>query len=357
MVSLHHKRALRISVDLGAIQHNLAVARIRSGGQKLFAVVKADAYGHGAVQVATALDQADGFAVVTLAEAVELRDASIDKPILVLQGALDQHECEAFTQYQLWPVIHCEDQMHWFAQLPNLHQLRAWIKIDTGMGRLGFQLNEVEKILSSDVRLNWFGALTHFASADEPENHLTERQIQSFNSLTQHMNVQRSLANSAGILAWPASQAQWARPGIMLYGSNPIQNQSMEDESLKLAMRVTAPLISLKRYKAGDTVGYAASYVCAEPTKIGYIAIGYGDGLPRVLDQHASVSLNGHICPIVGRVSMDSIAINVGHTQKAQLGDEAVLWGAEHPIEILAKAAHTISYELMTSIQGQRIYI
>jgi len=221
--------------------------------------------------------------------------------------------------------------LHWFAQVPNVHQLRTWIKIDTGMGRLGFQPDEFKKILASDSTLKWFGAITHFASADEPDSHLTEQQIQSFNSLTQHMNVQRSLANSAGILAWPGSQAQWARPGIMLYGSNPIQSQSIEKESLQLAMRVTAPLISLKRYKAGDTVGYAASYVCVEPTNIGYVAIGYGDGLPRVLDQHASVSLNGHVCPIVGRVSMDSIAINVGHVQNAQLGDEVVLWGVEQP--------------------------
>lgn len=351
-----HKRALRISIDLDAIRQNLALARIRSGGQNLFAVVKADAYGHGAVKVATALDQADGFAVVTLAEAIELRDASIDKPILVLHGARDRHESAAFAQYQLWPVIHCEDQLNWFAQLPNPIQLQAWIKIDTGMGRLGFQPDELAKVLTSDSGLNWFGALTHFASADETENCLTERQIQSFNSLTQHMNVQKSMANSAAILAWPGSQSQWARPGIMLYGSSPIESPPGEEVPLRLAMRVTAPLISLKRYKAGDTIGYGARYVCAEPKRIGYIAIGYGDGLPRALDEHASVSLNGQLCPIVGRVSMDTIAIDLSLAQNPQLGDEAVLWGGEHPIEILAKAAATISYELMTSIRGPREY-
>jgi len=352
-----NKRALRISVDLGAIRDNLALARLRSGGQNLFAVVKADAYGHGAVKVATALNQADGFAVVTLAEAIELRDASIDKPILVLHGARDQNESAAFAQYKLWPVIHCKDQLNWFAQLPNSSQLQAWIKIDTGMGRLGFQPDELDKILASDCGLNWFGALTHFASADETENHLTERQIQSFNNLTRHKVLQRSMANSAAILAWPGSQAQWARPGIMLYGANPIQSQLTEEVPLRLAMRVSAPLISIKRYKAGETIGYAASYVCSEPKYIGYIAIGYGDGLPRALDQHASVLLNGQICQIVGRVSMDTIAIDLSRIQNAKLGDEAVLWGVEHPIEILANAAGTVSYELMTSIRGQRVYI
>jgi len=356
MTSEHHKRALRVSINLDAIQHNLTVAKSRSDGQKLFAVVKADAYGHGAVQVATALDRADGFAVVTVAEAVELRDASIDKPILVLQGAHDRAECEAFEQYQLWPTIHCMDQLHWFAQMPNVHQLPAWIKIDSGMGRLGFQADEARKVLASDYGVKWFGAMTHFACADETEKQLTESQIQSFAALTQHLDVQKSLANSAAILAWPGSKAHWARPGIMLYGSNPIQCDTKQDVPLRLAMRVTAPLVSRKRYKAGDSIGYAASYECANPMSIGYLAIGYGDGFPRVLDRHASVLLNGQICPIVGRVSMDSIAIDLSRTENAQLGDEAVLWGVEHPIDILAKSANTISYELMTSIRGQRNY-
>ncbi len=356
MIPIRHKRALRIRVDLGAIQKNLTLAKLRSGGQKLFAVVKADAYGHGAVQVAKALDQADGFAVVTVAEAIELRDALIDKPILVIQSAHDRHECAACAHYQLWPVIHCMDQLQWFAQVPNAHQLRAWIKIETGMGRLGFQPDEVKKVLIKNHGLNWYGAMTHFASADDPHNRLTDRQIQSFNRLTQHMNVQQSLANSAAILAWPDSQAHWARPGIMLYGSNPVQSQTRDQTPLRLAMRVTAPLISVKRYKAGDSVGYAADYVCAESMSVGYIAIGYGDGFPRVLDRNASVLLNGRICPIIGRVSMDSIAIDLSKVKNAQLGDEAVVWGVEHPIEILASAANTITYELMTSIRGPRDY-
>jgi len=357
MNSLHHKRALRISIDLRAIQHNLELARTSSDGQNLFAVVKADAYGHGSVQVASALDQADGFAVVTLAEAVELREASINKPILVLHSAHNQKECAVFAQYNLWPVIHCTDQLHWFAELPNSHQLQAWIKIDTGMGRLGFHPDEVQKILTSDLSLSWYGAMTHFANADVPDDQLTEQQIQSFHTLTQNLNVQCSLANSAAILAWPASKGHWARPGIMLYGSNPIQSQSKMDVPLRPAMRVTAPLISRKRYKAGSTIGYAASYVCASPMDVGYIAVGYGDGFPRVLDRHASVFLNGQTCPIIGRVSMDTIAVDLSRAENSKLGDEAVLWGEEHPVEILANSADTISYELMTSIRGPRAYI
>jgi len=355
--SLIHRRALRVRIDLSAIRHNLEVARARSGQQKLFAVVKADAYGHGASRVACALDRADGFAVVTVAEAVELRDALVTKPILVLQGARTQDECEAFEQYQLWPVVHCMDQLQWFAQLAEAGRLKPWIEIDTGMGRLGFQPDEARKVLDKNYGLNWFGAMTHFASADEAKNQHTAQQIQSFNTLTQSLNMQKSLANSAAVLAWPESTADWARPGIMLYGANPMQNQPALDASLRLAMRVTAPLVARKQYKAGDTIGYAASYVCPESMNIGYLAIGYGDGLPRVLNRHASVYLNGAECPIIGRVSMDSIAIDLSNTMCAQLGDEAVLWGEEHSIDVLAKAANTISYELMTTIKGKREYI
>lgn len=351
-----HRRALRISVDLGAIQTNLEIARSCSDGQKLFAVVKADAYGHGAVRVAQALDTADGFAVVTLAEAIELRDASISKPILVLQGAHAKSECSAFEQYQLWPVIHCMDQLRWFSELPAAQKLQAWLKLDTGMGRLGFSPDELQGILAKNCGLNWFGAMTHFANADDPEHQQTEQQLRVFNTHTQHLAMQKSVANSAAILAWPNSKANWARPGIMLYGSNPIQKPLAVDVALRLAMRVTAPLISRKRYKAGHPIGYAASFVCSEPMNIGYIGIGYGDGLPRVLDRHASVYLNGRACPIVGRMSMDSIAIDLGRAEHDQLTDEAVLWGVEHPIEILANSANTISYELMTSIKGHRTY-
>jgi len=222
MSAIRHKRALRISVDLGAIQHNLAVAKSASGGQKLFAVVKADAYGHGAVAVAQALTQADGFAVVTLAEAIELRKASITQPILVLQSARTAQECEAFAQYQLWPVIHCQEQLEWFAQTQAVANLQAWLKIDTGMGRLGFMPHEVPAILESSPGIQWFGAMTHFASADEPDKTQTAEQIALFESLTEQFSVQKSMANSAGVLAWPTSKADWARPGIMLYGSNPI---------------------------------------------------------------------------------------------------------------------------------------
>ena len=352
-----HKRALRIHIDLTAIQHNLAIARQRAGGQKLFAVVKADAYGHGAVRVAQALDQADGFAVVTLAEAIELRMAGITQPILVLQSAQAKNECGAFHQYQLWPVIHCADQLRWFNESANTEPLNAWLKVDTGMGRLGFQPNEARDVLAQQQSIHWMGIMTHFASADAPQSAQTTQQIMAFSHVAGMHSLQRSLANSAGVLAWPDSQADWARPGIMLYGSNPVDRAHKSAQApLKAAMRVVAPLISIKRFSAGDTIGYAASYTCPESMSVGYVAVGYGDGLPRVLSPSAGVYLNGHVCAVIGRVSMDSIAIDLRGVVNAQLGDHAQLWGPDHAVEHLADAANTISYELFTSIKGERLY-
>ena len=352
-----NKRALRIVVDLGAIQHNFNVARRCSHGQKIFAVVKADAYGHGAVVVANALEGADAFAVVTVNEAVELREGSINKPILVLQGPQSQADCETFLQHKLWPVVHCEEQLQWFADSIDTTKLQPWLKVDTGMGRLGFLPERAQALLSENAGVNWFGVLTHFAMADELDNPITKNQIDNFNLIQTKPTTQKSLANSAGLLAWPDAQADWARPGIMLYGANPILNKSDSKIALHAAMRVSAPLISRKQFSAGSRIGYGGTYRCPESMPIGYIAIGYGDGLPRVLDDSACVWVAGQRCPIVGRVSMDSIAVDLRGLDHIELGAEVVLWGPEHSVDVMASAANTISYELLTSIKGVRTYI
>lgn len=354
-----NNRALTIAVDLNAIRHNLNIAKQASANQKIFAVVKADAYGHGAVRVAQALEAADGFAVVTLNEAIELREAFITQPILVLQSAQCQSEASAFVQYNLWPVIHCEEQLNWFGNLEDAAQLKCWLKIDTGMGRLGFSPDRAQTILNEQAKLNWFGMLTHFASADQLDKQTTAEQIIRFNAIEAPKAIQKSMANSAAVLAWAEANADWARPGIMLYGSNPIVDDHGKTLGAQLmpAMRVTTPLISIKSFPAGANIGYGGTYQCAETMTIGYAAIGYGDGIPRVLDESATVLVAGQECPVVGRVSMDSIAIDLREVTKAYVGMEVVLWGPEHSVEIFAKAADTISYELYTSIKGVREYV
>ena len=246
--------------------------------------------------------------------------------------------------------------MEWFKKQKNTDGLLPWLKTDTGMGRLGFAPDRTQELLTSDAGLDWSGVLTHFASADQLHNPMTQDQIKLFDTLEIAESVQKSLANSAGILGWPSAHADWARPGIMLYGSNPLDNARENDAQLRSAMRVSAPLIACKQFESGAPVGYCGSFICPQPMKIAYAAIGYGDGLPRVLNDAATVWIAGHCCPVVGRVSMDSIAIDVTGLDHIGVGSEVVLWGPEHSIDVLAKAANTISYELMTAIKGPREY-
>ncbi|MBX2879867.1 MAG: alanine racemase [Granulosicoccus sp.] len=375
-------RSVSITIDLSAISANLATARRLSGGTKLFATVKADAYGHGAVQVATALSAAesmhsisqgssqpidhcavskdgyaDGFAVVTIDEAIELRQAGIAQPILVLQGPQARDDCDELVHYKLWPVIHDRHQLSWFNQNKNVSKLDSWLKVDSGMGRLGVLPAEAELILAKTSQIRWRGLLTHFACADETENPYTEKQIDTFFGIHTTRKLERSLANSAAVLAWPRAHADWSRPGIMLYGHNPLDRPLPDGVKLHPAMSVRAPLISVKHLPAGSGIGYGQSWHCPEDMPIGYVALGYRDGLPRVLAEGATVTIGGVVCPIVGRVSMDSVAVDLRQCPSVEPGAMAEFWGSDTPIDTLAKAAGTINYELLTAIRGQMEYV
>ncbi len=371
-----HLRSVKIQIDLSAIRANLATARHCSGGSRQFATIKADAYGHGAVAVAQALSggvdsldsdpaisqrehaagDADGFAVVTLGEAMELRQAGIRQPILVLQGPQSADACLDMQQHTLWPVIHDAEQYNWYRQCVERQELAAWLKIDSGMGRLGVQPAEAEAILARDDGIRWYGVMTHFACADELDNPFTQHQINAFNTVRYSQKLQRSLANSAAVLGWPSAQADWARPGIMLYGCNPLDRPLPEDVTLTPAMTVKAPLLAVKLMTSGSGIGYAQTYHCKEDMPVGYAAAGYRDGIPRVLDSHAAVTVAGARCPIIGRVSMDSLAIDLRNAPGASTGDLVEFWGPDASIDELARAAGTINYELLTSIRGKRSY-
>ncbi|MGK0284191.1 MAG: alanine racemase [Patiriisocius sp.] len=370
------RRSVSININLAAIRQNLATARRITGGARVFATIKADAYGHGAVPVAHALSPticqydiaregnspackgeiADGFAVVSVDEALELRHSGIVKPILVLQGPQSPDACELMHQENLWPVIHDLEQYEWYRQLNLKQSLSAWLKVDTGMGRLGVSIEDANRILHTDDGVNWIGLMTHFACADEPNNPFTEHQLSKFNEVNIRAGMFKSLANSAATLAWPKTHQDWVRPGVMLYGCNPLDGKLPEGVNLVPAMNVEAPLISAKILSAGAGVGYAQSWHCPVAMPVGYVALGYRDGLPRVLDKNATVSINGQLCPIIGRVSMDSIAIDLRGVSNIKPGAHAQFWGAAADIDQLAKAAATINYELLTSIRGCRQY-
>lgn len=345
-------RAVRITVDSAALRHNLAIVRQRSAGAKVFAVVKADAYGHGAVSVARALPDCDGFAVVTCAEAAQLRDAGIGAPLLVMQGVRSAADAAMCRALGLWPAVHHASQLSLMtAEAPPL---QAWLKVDTGMGRLGVMPDEVPALLArTDVA--WQGVMTHLACADDPGNAHAKAQMARFEALALPTGLARSLGNSAAISAWTDAAAEWVRPGLMLYGCNPLDGVALPaDVALQPVMSAVAPLISIKRYAAGTGIGYAQRYRCLEEMPVGYAAIGYADGLPRVLDARADVLIDGQRCPIVGRVSMDSIAIDLRTVPNAQIGQDVMLWGPGQPVERLAEAAGTIAYELLTGIRGER---
>ena len=366
-------RGVSVTVDLGAVRANLVEARRLAGGGRLFAVVKADAYGHGAVAVARALARpdapaaarADGFAVVTVGEALELREGGVTAPVLVLQGPRDEADAALCAEAGLWPVLHDESQIDWYRRwrtgLAAATEPEAWLKVDTGMGRLGVRPERVGELLRGGG-VRWRGVTSHLACADEPGGEHARDQIARFAALDVPAGLERSLANSAAVIAWPSARHDWARPGLMLYGCDPLVDAPRADgwpprPALRPAMRATTTLLSVKTMEAGQGVGYAQTWRCPERMPVGLARVGYADGLPRVLDARARVGVGEADCPIVGRVSMDSIAIDLRAAPGARVGDEVELWGGRRSVDALAAAAGTIAYELLTGIRGRRRYV
>jgi len=355
-------RRVTVKVDVGSIVQNLAAARLCCPESKIFAVIKADAYGHGAVACADALAGArcDGLAVVYPGEALVLRDARIDLPILVLQGPHSADEARMLADKQLWAVIHDLSQLQILDKLTLPRTLKVWLKVDTGMGRMGLSLEQfaaVRTFVANHPHLQCIGVLSHLACADDASSPHTQIQINNFSHVepdAASLEQGLSLANSAAILNLPQTSYDWVRPGIMLYGINPLSPLPPRVKLLP-SMQVSAPLTALKLHGAGDGIGYGQCYHCPEAMPVGYAAIGYGDGLPRALSG-GYVSLNGVSVPVIGRVSMDSIALDLRGVT-SQVGDRVVIWGETNPVEKLAKVAGTIAYELLCNIRGRRSYV
>jgi alanine racemase len=365
------ERALDVVIDRQALQHNLAVVRrLIPANTRILAVVKANAYGHGAVEVARTLSDADGFAVVTTAEAQALRDSGESRPVLVMQGPRDAEDTLCFAALDSWPAIHHPQQADWLAAATTLAGAgraapAVWLKVDTGMGRLGVMPEQVQDLLArTDV--NWQGVMSHLACADAPGNAHTRSQVDVFEQLVVPQGVTRSIANSAAVISGVGVQWDWVRPGLMLYGCNPLDDRPLPwGIELAPVMTVSAPLIAVKHLSAGVGIGYSQTWVTPEAMPVGYVAAGYADGLPRVLDSSADVLVADQRCPVIGRVSMDSIAIDLrpafkggsGARVGVGVGDRVILWGAKQPVERLAAAAGTIAYELLTSVRGTLRYV
>ncbi|GAB3682202.1 alanine racemase [Salinisphaera aquimarina] len=336
------------TIDRTAFAHNLARVRELAPGRAVYAAVKADGYGHGAVTVAQALTDADGFAVSSLDEALQLRWAGIDRPIVMLSQRLDATVCEQAGEHGLEIVLFHDHQLdaleHYIGP-----SVRVWIKLDTGMHRLGFacaRADEIQQRVDALERVVLAGWLTHLACADDPAAALTRRQLGEFEAATEGRAGARSIANSAGVLAWPQAHADMVRPGIMLYGSSPLLDRDATACDLRPAMHLSAPLIARQTIAAGEAIGYGATWQTPEDMPVGVIGIGYGDGYPRHAPAGTPVLINGVRVPLIGRVSMDMITVDLRAAPDAAVGDRATLWGPGLPADEIAQAAGTISYEL-----------
>lgn len=344
-------------IDCVALRHNLGVVRSTAPGSKVLAVVKANAYGHGIVPVAQALLAADAFGVARLKEAVALREAGIGQPIVLLEGVFSHADLDVAAQLNFEIVVHSFTQLLALESWAGARRLSVWCKIDTGMNRLGFRMDEFAAAwsrLRAGAHVQQLRVMTHLADADARDQTRTPQQLARFDALVRDLNVERSIGNSAGLVAWPETRVEWVRPGLMLYGMSPFADAVAADLDLRPAMTLVTPLIAVRSVRAGEEVGYGGVWRAARDTRVGIAAVGYGDGYPRHARIGTPVWAGGQIRPLIGRVSMDMIAIDLGMDSALDSGEPVILWGQPLPAERVASCADTIPYELVCGI-SQRV--
>lgn len=351
-------RLIRAAIDTHALRHNLKVVRERAQGARVMAIVKANAYGHGLVPTALALADADAFGVARLEEGLTLRAAGITQPIVLLEGVFaPEHLLEA-ARHGFDLVVHDQLQIELLEQCTSPQRFLLWIKIDTGMNRLGFRPSEFAAALGRLRRLQpaplEIRLMTHLARADDGDNAETQRQLARFEEATKGLDYARSIANSAGVLGSIPLAHDWVRPGLALYGASPFAGGCARELGLQPAMSLETAVIAIRQVPRGETVGYGGAWKAPRDSVIAIIAAGYGDGLARNLPNGTPVLIGGRRAPLVGRVSMDMIAVDVTELSDVRVGTPVVLWGAGLPVEEIARHAGTIPYELLCAV-SQRV--
>jgi alanine racemase len=347
-------RATSATIHVDALRQNLARIRALAPASRVMAVVKADGYGHGLERVAHALEGADAFGVAALSDAERLRAAGLSKRIVLLSGFDEPGDLALMRRLDVESVLHHDAQVRMLEAEGQALPLRVWLKLDTGMHRLGFAPGRAREL---HARLRALGnvdpdivLMTHFARSDEFGADATARQMRAFDEATRGLDGARSLSNSAGVLGWPGAHADWVRPGGALYGLSPVAGKTGLDFGLEPAMTLSTRLIAINRIPKGEPVGYGGAYSCPEDMPVGIAAIGYGDGYPRHAAPGTQVLVDGVRAPICGRVSMDLLAIDLRGLPEAKVGDPVVLWGRGLPVEEVAANAGTIGYELACGI-------
>ena len=352
------ERRASIKIRLDALSHNLKKVRECAPNSQVMAVIKANAYGHGLLGVARRLTattdtSADLLAVAMPEEAYALREAGITAPVIVLHGFRDEQELENFSRLNISTTVHQKKQLDILlaSELGNglERAIDVWLKVDTGMHRLGISAEDVDEYfgqLRNCSNVAGVIVMSHFANADDIDSSLNNIQLETFLKVTNDIDVDCSMANSAAIIGMPKSHFEVVRPGIMLYGSSPFADTSATELGLQSVMQFESFLLDIKHIKAGESIGYGSTYTCEKDTKIGLVAAGYGDGYPRHAENGTPVWLNGSCCELLGRVSMDSLCINLNDVDAA-IGDRVVLWGDELSVDEVARASATIGYELL----------
>lgn len=352
-------RPTSADIDLHAYQHNLEQAKALAGAACVLAVIKANAYGHGSVAVGRALSgTADAFGVACVDEALELRNSGISNDIVVMEGPLSFEEVAIAKQHDLILMICDESQIDWLSANTTSGTPRCWLKIDSGMHRMGVEPQRAKDIIKRLVRLSGGRKpevlCTHLAAADDPEeNPRTELQASIFKGSTCRMQLPLSMANSAALLRYPQYVYQWVRPGYMLTGNTPLATDRITKIQLKPAMSLTSAIIALRTVDKGEGVGYGYRWIAERQSRIATVAIGYGDGYPRHLPDGTPVLVNGHTARLAGRVSMDMITIDVTDLPSVNIGDRVELWGKALNVNTIASCAGTIGYELLTSVTAR----
>lgn len=345
-------------IDLAAVRHNLSRIRVLAPRSAVACVVKADAYGHGLARIFPALEGADVLAVATTGEAAICRQQGWRGRLLLLEGPSNAAEFDAAVSLDAEMVVHHETQLQLLRQRRHDVRRALWLKLDTGMHRLGFPESDARSVHAELEKLRGDEAtvlMSHFACADDASNPLTPQQIARFEKATAGLQGDVSLANSAGMLNFPRSQRDCVRPGIMLYGISPCQRKKAAEIGLKPVMTLQCDLIAINQARAGDTVGYGAAFTCPADMRIGVGAIGYGDGYPRHACNGTPVLVNGRRAPLVGHVSMDMITIDLSGDDDARVGDCVTLWGEGLPIEEVAPWADSIPYQLICGVTDRVI--
>lgn len=352
-------RQATVYIDSKALQYNLNRVKQLAPKAKIVSMVKANAYGHGVKDCLEALSETDAFGVACLEEALEIRELGYQQPITLIEGIFSSDEMPIVIENKIEVIVHHQAQLDWLRTHKDAYiskNLKVWVKLNSGMNRLGFKVPEIIDIIQH-LKADGFTCVLamHFANADAENHPLNEQQKNQFLAVKEACApIMASCCNSAAIFKWPELNFDFVRPGIMLYGASPFADRSVKDLDIQPVMTFTAEIIALNHIEAGESVGYGSTFIANQAMDIAIVSIGYGDGYPRAFPKQNTVSINGQFTPVIGRVAMDMIAIDVTNIV-APLGTTVELWGKNRLVDSVAEANGTIGYELLCRMSNRPI--